>query len=198
MERQSRSPNHLFLCFFLTITSPLLASGESSCRNPYPGLVRMARGVDITTLDLFPTNLLSANGFGRTLFEFSCKGGNTWAHPENGDLAFDVPDQVAGLNSLPSGALIVRTDFEQSLKQLKGWLAANVGLDVGSGLFGSFSASSSYRESQEQIMKSNKSLAEVSVMFVLMILFSQSSSPDLCDHYHHSSGLQVWRSDEAK
>lgn len=158
----------------------------------------MARGVDITTLDLFPTNLLSANGFGRTLFEFSCKGGNTWAHPENGDLAFDVPDQVAGLNSLPSGALIVRTDFEQSLKQLKGWLAANVGLDVGSGLFGSFSASSSYRESQEQIMKSNKSLAEVSVMFVLMILFSQSSSPDLCDHYHHSSGLQVWRSDEAK
>src|SRR5699024_5701212 len=149
------------LLLFVASISITFNSGTAvqRCNNPYPGLVRMARGVDITSLDLFPADLLGSNGFGRTLFEFTCNSNKKWSHPENSSHEFEIPDQIAGLNSLPSGALLVRTDFEQSMKQFKNWLAVNVGLDITAGLFGSFSASASYKESQEHIMRSNKSLA---------------------------------------
>lgn len=136
-------------------------SASQRCRNAYPGLALMARGVDITRLDLYPTDLSSSfSGFGRTLFEFTCSSTSTWSH-HSSELSFDVPDQIAGLNSLPSGGLLVRSDVQQSLRQFKNWLAVHVGVETGAALFGAFSGTASYREVQEVMLRENQSLVEV-------------------------------------
>lgn len=121
----------------------------------------MSRGVDITRLELLPSDIRQTNGFKASLFEFTCNLNRTWKHPTMERTAYALPDQISAINSMPAGALNVKSHFHSSLREVKGSLGASVGIDANFH-FGSFSASASYKEARENIMKSNKSVVEVS------------------------------------
>src|SRR5699024_6568389 len=120
----------------------------------------------IMTLDLFPSDLKSDHGYRHSLFHFTCDKNETWTHPTIPNYTYSLPDQISSINTMPAGALNTKTDFHKTLKNYKESLAASVGLDVSFGFLGSFSASASYKDTKERIMKTNKSVAEVCCSFL--------------------------------
>ena len=131
-----------------------------ACDNIVPGIGRMARGVDITTLDLFPTDLSFSNGFKAPLFEMSCDKRRRWSHPSNPSVFFELPDQVDAINTVPGGAMNINTQMHHDLDQYKRQMAHKIGLNGKMQLVGTFSGSPSYQSAQEQLLKSNKTAIE--------------------------------------
>jgi len=133
-----------------------LETGE--CANILPAIARMSRGVDITTLDLIPSNLLQPNGYKHVLFDFTCKHNRTWHHPTIVDYVYDQPDQVQSIMSVPAAALNIKTSFHSTLKDYKESYAVKVGVNY---KFGVFSASGEYSQAREDMISSNESIVEV-------------------------------------
>jgi len=106
--------------------------------NILPEIARMSRGVDITTLDLIPSNLLQPNDYKHVLFDFTCKHNRTWHHPIIVDYVYDQPDQVQSIMSVPAAAVNIKTSFHSTLKNYKESYAVKVGVNY---KFGVFSAS---------------------------------------------------------
>ena len=59
----------------------------------------MAQSVDITSLDLFSTELIDSNGHRDTLFELTCNKHKNWTDPAVANTIFNVPDQVLEINN---------------------------------------------------------------------------------------------------
>ncbi len=139
-----------------------MAMAGKPCAQLPPGLERMSRGVDITSLDLFPTDLSLASGFRQSLFDFTCDSGATWSHPSQSGFSFAVPDQVAAVNTLPGGALNDKLTVHKQLNSYKKALSVQVGLDVNTVVYGDYSLSVGYKNAQEQILESNATIYDVS------------------------------------
>lgn len=130
-----------------------------------PGIVRMSRGVDITTLDIFPEPLAD-DGFKSVLFSFTCTRNRPWRDPRVKNMLYRVPDQVAAINTMSTGNGDIKTQMYSNLRDIKQSLGAKVGVSgsLFGSLLGSFSAGGSYREARDKILGSAESVAEVSAI----------------------------------
>src|SRR5699024_9983916 len=142
------SPTPVHVSFDLT--KPRAQDDDSSdpdqdpgyCKKLLPGLDRMTQGVDIAALDLTPPDITAPTGFLRPIFELTCRQERSWHDPKDSSAdPYNIPDQVEGVINVPAGSLTILTRSEQSMKQTKESMAAKVGLEVGSEMYGSFSAS---------------------------------------------------------
>ncbi|KAI2806882.1 hypothetical protein BLOT_008841 [Blomia tropicalis] len=132
------------------------------CSLLLPGLARMSKGIDVTSLDLFPSDIAQPGGFRQSIFEFTCKEGKTWKHPSFSNREYSWPDQVQSVTRIPAGSLSISTNFDENIDEVKKSMAAKVDLEVNAGTFGSFSGSTSYKEAKGHMLKTDKSVAETS------------------------------------
>lgn len=149
------------LTSLLVVLCGSLATAKQ-CENLLPGVARMSRGVDITTLDLFPSDFSLTSGFRQSLFDFTCDQETKWTHPSIANFQFPVPDQVAAVNTIPGGALNDKLELHKTLNTYKKTLSVQVGLDVTTGAYGDYSLSTGFKRVQEQILNSNQTIADVS------------------------------------
>jgi hypothetical protein len=140
-----------------------LSKSSDVCENLPPGLQRMTRGIDITTLDLFPADLAQSNGFQRNLFALTCNKARKWTHPFDKTLVFDIPDQIETINTLPGGVMNTKTTIYENVNDYKKSMSVNVGLGVNTVAYGAYSASGSYKKAQEDLSNSTKSIAQVRI-----------------------------------
>lgn len=125
-----------------------------------PGIEKMARGVDITELDLTPSDLQRANGYKRTIVAFTCDSDLKWATSDGAEYA--RPDQIAGANVLPAGQLRTTVDLSGDSEEYKRSRSLKVGLEVDTVKYGAYSASSGLKDVMESLYRMNRSVAEVS------------------------------------
>lgn len=125
-----------------------------------PGIEKMARGVDITQLDLTPSDLTLDNGYKRTIVSFTCDGALKWTTSDG--TAYERPDQIAGANVQPAGQLRTSVDFSGDSEEYKRSRSLKVGLEVDTVKYGAYSASIGLQDVMENLYKHNKSVAEVS------------------------------------
>ena len=62
----------------LVLVLPAVVTSEKDvrmCDNLVPGLKRLSRGVDITSLDLMPLSFGGSNGYRQPLLDYDCSGG---------------------------------------------------------------------------------------------------------------------------
>lgn len=153
---------------FLLLVGLVLALGEE-CGSEYgllPGIQRMARGVDLTRLDL--TVISADDGFRNTLIDFTCKRGRLWSQPESDDTKWWWPDQVAGVNSVPGGTLLVTTTISEDTVEFKDSMKGKVTFAVEGGL-GSFSSSVSVKKAEESKFKTKAIFAVVITLHLFKI-----------------------------
>lgn len=144
-------------CLHLTPVSLQDDAPKSCPADVIPGIERMARGIDITKLDL---HALRDDGFRNTLIEFTCNDENRKWSMGGVDKEFWKTDQVAGANPHPGGTMVSETTISETSEDVKDSMAASVSLSVDT-LFGGFSASSSVKMSEESKFKKNSIVAEV-------------------------------------
>ena len=136
--------------------------GGSQCSDGLiPGVEKMARGIDITELDLFSTDLQQTNGFRNTIIDLTYDSGRKWKHPSD-STEYNLPDQVAGIKANPAAALESNTAIITDYDDYKDWRLVKVGLQADKDSYGSFSSSVGLKEVQESLYKSNRIIAEVS------------------------------------
>jgi hypothetical protein len=119
-------------------------SDATACQRLPPQLERLIRGIDITELDLIPTELTHANGFNHPIMEFTCNNVRKWSNPSDPSILYDVPDQVETINSLPGGILDFKSHLYKNHEDVKKMMSVNVGLGYTPGFF---SVSGSYEQS---------------------------------------------------
>lgn len=135
----------------------------ATCPEPVlPGLGPMSLGVDITTLNLFPGDFTSGQKLKAKLFTFTCRDNSKWAHPNQPSRIYSVPDQVSIVNPVSESGLSVNTNFQSSQKEVRESLALTVGIKA-TDIQGSFSASTGYKASRENILSKKRSIVEVSI-----------------------------------
>ena len=71
-------------------------SGDVECSNTPPGVRKMVKGVDITTLDLVPLDLTSVDGYKSPIINFTCNRGQVI---KMGQVKYQKPDQVGGTST---------------------------------------------------------------------------------------------------
>jgi len=119
----------------------------------------MLRGIDITTLDLMPSELTKSNGFNHPVMEFTCNTARKWSHPADPSILYDVPDQVETINSLPGGVVDYKNSLYHNNEDIKKSMSVNLGIEPVSGMF---SLSGSYAKGQQMILENVNSIAEQS------------------------------------
>lgn len=122
---------------------------------------KMAHGVDLTELELFP---MSLNVQSRPpLFDLTCNGNRKFTHPGNETRVFNQPDQfdtvypVASDDSFSIGTTIYRNSriFKMQRKKL-----ARLNLNLP--WYGAFSANARLMDLQRTLYRDNKTVGEVS------------------------------------
>ena len=152
-----------------------------------PGIERMALGIDITKLDLFPTNFHQTNGFMKPVLDFTYKNNSKWVDPSN-DQVYYKPDQVNAFNPLPSGNLEAKSQVSGDSQTYKDSMDAKVGLSVDTVEYGKYSASVSYKDVQEQVFKYDGSVSEVRLMETEvgdLIIIKISLNPPIDNSYSY-------------
>jgi hypothetical protein len=134
-------------------------SDAAACLRIPPALDRMLRGIDITTLDLMPSELTKSNGFNHPIMEFTCDTARKWSHPSDPSILYDVPDQVETINSLPGGVVDYKNSLYHNNEDIKKSMSVNLGIEPVSGMF---SLSGSYAKGQQMILENVNSIAEQS------------------------------------
>lgn len=144
-------------------TSSLASETPATCADPIlPGLTKMSLGVDITTLNLFPVKPNSGQALRAKLLSFTCEEGKRWRHPNQPSRVYSVPDQVSVVDEVAESSLTVNTNFQSSQKEVRESLALAVGIKA-TDIQGSFSASTGYKASRENILSKERSIVEVSI-----------------------------------
>lgn len=137
------------------------ASSETErCAKLLPGLEKMSRGIDITSLDLFHSPHAEVTGYKNALFALTCSQGRTWVHPDLREHVYSQPDQVALINAEPIKEQQQTHQFHSSLRDVKESLSAKVGI-AAKFVAGHFSASVAYTGAREKILYEDKSVVEV-------------------------------------
>ena len=127
----------------------------------------MSRGVDITQLDLFPAKA-GPDGFRRQLFSFTCAKYPPWEHPANKTLIYIRPDQVELIDKISATWLNAKLDFQSTQESVKTSLSASVDVDL-SAVKGGFSASASYTEGRNFILKQKRSTLTVNIITLIKL-----------------------------
>lgn len=121
----------------------------------------MARGIDITSLDLFPSDISLLSGFRQSVFEFTCNSNQTWKHPTIKNFQFPIPDQVASINTVPGGEMNHKVTFHSDAQSYKDSLDLHVGLDAKTEAYGNYAFSVGYKKVKQEMIAFNKTIAEV-------------------------------------
>lgn len=147
------------------------------CVDILPGVSRMARGIDITSLELFPEDISQSSGFRASLFDLTCDSGRKYKHPTIENFEFSVPDQIEAVNSVPGGKLNPKSSYHESIDEYKTSLSVKVGLDVNTVEYGDYSFSVGYNRAKDQILVQNQTVVEVRFFknfgFKTIIFFSR-------------------------
>ena len=157
------------LCFLLVSGKHFffVVSAAKSCPGDViPGIERMARGIDITRLDL---NTLQDDSFRATLIEFSCEDEDRKWSMGGVDKVFWKTDQVSGANPVPGGTMVSETVIAESSEELKNSMAAKVSLEADVPL-GGFSASAGVKMSEESKFQKKSLVAEVNKQHLIFFL----------------------------
>ncbi|XP_059142063.1 perivitellin-2 67 kDa subunit-like [Physella acuta] len=135
------------------------ASGVTECSNPPPGVQKIFRGVDITTLDLAPIDFQGNSGFKNPVLNFSCNSGRNWRSPAG--TVYQLPDQIWHMTSVPGGWLTADVNIYKTYNEVRRSMSSDVGGE-GSLFKFSFSASQNYKKLQNTITNSSKYICDVS------------------------------------
>jgi hypothetical protein len=107
----------------------------------------------VTRFDLFPPDFTGDNGYGKTIFDFTCNKGKKWQNPYTNQI-FDHPDQIESIVNLPGGIMDYETEVSITYQERARAKARKCGLN----LLGLFSFSRSHSKSMEQITAHQKVL----------------------------------------
>ena len=80
------------LVSLVSVTRAQAPSGDVQCNTAPPGVVKIFKGVDITSLDLLPTDFTADDGFKSPVLNFTCNQQNKVY--VRGDQRYQIPDQV--------------------------------------------------------------------------------------------------------
>ncbi|XP_054155501.1 perivitellin-2 67 kDa subunit-like [Oppia nitens] len=150
------------LVVYLAVCSGWLRAADKPCNSFPSGIQQLVRGIDVSKLDMFPTDLAQTGGFQRSVVSLTCNEGKKWTHPYDKSIVFDIPDQVSAVNTIPGGVVNTKTAFIESTEDFKQTSAVDVGLDINTIQYGAYSLSSGYKKAQENLINSTKSMLEVS------------------------------------
>jgi len=128
-------------------------SYSGPCAQLPPGLDRLSHGIDVTRFDLFPPDFTGDNGYGKTIFDFTCTKGKKWQNPYTNQI-FDQPDQIESIVNLPGGVM----EYESEVSITYQERASARGKKCGLNILGIFSFGRSHRKSMEQITAHEKVL----------------------------------------
>ncbi|CAG2183749.1 unnamed protein product, partial [Oppiella nova] len=92
----------------------------------------------------------------------TCIQGKKWQHPFDPTLVFDIPDQVDTINTLPGGVLNTKATLIETTEDFKKSKGFDLGLDVNTVAYGAYGVSGSFKQAQEDLVNSTKSIVEVS------------------------------------
>ncbi|CAG2167414.1 unnamed protein product, partial [Oppiella nova] len=159
IKSESNSSKSRIVCIVAAIGS---TQSADQCLNFPSGIQRMVRGIDVTKLDLSPQDLAQSNGFQRALVSLTCTQGKKWQHPFDPTLVFDIPDQVDTINTLPGGVLNTKATLIETTEDFKKSKGFDLGLDVNTVAYGAYGVSGSFKQAQEDLVNSTKSIVEVS------------------------------------
>ncbi|XP_071106999.1 perivitellin-2 67 kDa subunit-like [Haliotis cracherodii] len=152
----------VFGCLILVFAlSALPLADGRRCPSPPPGINKMRRGVDVTTLDLLPLDLTTSNpdGFKRPIIDFTCNLNLTWTDRKKN--TYDLPDQIWDILSVPGGWSHANEKIFKNYNEVKKTMAASAGISVGF-KYGMFSASGSYTKMQHTLTRTSQYIEEVS------------------------------------
>ena len=117
----------------------------------------MSLGVDITKLTLHPLDFTQPDGFAFPVIDFTCDQGKTWNNPYDKE-TYQVPDQVAGIVSVPGGWENIITMVYETYSEVKREMSANAKVSF---LKGMFSASSAYKRMNQAITNKTMVITDV-------------------------------------
>lgn len=151
------------LLFALSLVTVELVIGKP-CDNLPPGLGRIFRGVDLTSLDLYhytrDTSTL-LDGLRSVLLKPTCDEGHTW---NVGNVTYSRPDQVAQMNSTQSVKKPeIRVTMCADVDCFKNKILLDGQLLIGSDVSpGAFSSCARFKGAQKEILRKKYVFAEVS------------------------------------
>ncbi|KAH9387861.1 hypothetical protein TYRP_009059 [Tyrophagus putrescentiae] len=161
----------------------------------------MARGIDITRLDL---NTLQDDSFRATLIEFSCEDEDRKWSMGGVDKVFWKTDQVSGANPVPGGTMVSETVIAESSEELKNSMAAKVSLEADVPL-GGFSVSAGAKMSEESKFQKKSLVAETTafvsafqVDFYLPKQLFSSLSRSFTDFFDAGTPVKKYINDTAR
>jgi hypothetical protein len=137
----------------LSLYSIINLSYSGPCAQLPPGLDRLSHGIDVTRFDLYPPDLTGDNGYGKTIFDFTCNKGKKWQNPYTNQI-FDQPDQIESIVNLPGGVMDYETEISITYEERARARSKKCGLNI----LGIFSFSRSHAKSMEQITAHQKVL----------------------------------------
>lgn len=171
----------------------IAGESPSRCAHPLlPGLMAMSRGIDLTTLDLFPANIRADFGFKKTLFEFNCSFNQTWQHPTVQTARLYSQPNYVTVNTMSAGKLSTDERFISSLFDFKLAMGTSVGIKVPLEI-GSFSASAGLKIALDFLLRENRSVIEVSIKLIAILghftIFIFFFLLGVCHHFCLPDGL---------
>ncbi|GFR71720.1 perivitellin-2 67 kDa subunit [Elysia marginata] len=172
-HRPRTNPNLVGSCLLLTIvclTSVTSlgraqfqpgSSGDVECSKAPPGVRKIVKGVDITTLDLVPLDFTTSDGFKSPVINFTCNLDRKYTR---GVKTYQLPDQIWQMTNNPGGWVTSNAQLYKTSKDVRTSMAKDVG-GQGSIWKFSFSASKSYTKMQHTITNSSKYISDVASFY---------------------------------
>lgn len=153
-----------FVLFSITLVS-------SKCGHDLlPGINKMRYSIDVTELDLLNKED-PMNGFKKTVIDFTCHSGRTFVNTINKQ-TYSVPDQIKNVFMVPTGRLNRTITIYNSILDVQKALAVEAGIGVTEPLYGSFSASASYKDGEQIFQNATNFLSSADV--VESVYFAQN------------------------
>lgn len=151
----------LIIMGFITRQSLCQTAVTRYCNNPVPGLLKMARGVDVTSLDVTPLDLTGEHGFKHPIVQYTCTEGKTRIVD---GVTYELPDQVWTVSQIPGGSLSSGVEILKTSKEVRSSMASEVGGGLQLSKF-AFSASTSYKRMQHTVTNTSRYIEYVSAFF---------------------------------
>lgn len=147
----------------IIVTSCVASENEvTDCREDIlPGLAKLAYSVDITELDLFPTDFFQRDGFKKPIIKLTCINNRKFRNTYNNEV-YSIPDQILGVFMTPSGKSRGEAKIYNTVSDIQESLAIEVGLDVTVPLYGSFSSSNTYKRIEQTLNSQDEFISSIS------------------------------------
>lgn len=169
-EQLAKMKRQLYLRWLLLLLATFLldnvtghSASDKACGRPGIALPieKMAQGVDITELELFPMAMEVKSR--PPLFAFTCNGNRKFTHPDNETRVFNLPDQfdrvypVSSDDSFSIGTTLFRHSRSFKMPRMQ-----RAKLNLNLPWYGAFSQNARLRDLQRTLYREKKSVGEVS------------------------------------